>query len=95
MLARAPFIQRIMAHHTSPEEAGRVFAQARPKLAVYTHLVLLGSKSIPSAPLDDLIAETRRTYDGPLVVGEDLMQFDIGEAVTIKRLASTGGNAEK
>jgi len=95
VLAREPFIQRIMAHHTSPEEAGRVFAQTRPKLAVYTHLVLLGSKSIPPATLDDLIAETRRTYDGPLVVGEDLMQFDIGEAVTVKRIAGTGGNAEK
>jgi ribonuclease Z len=32
-------VQRVMAHHTSPPEAGRVFQLARPNLAVYTHLV--------------------------------------------------------
>ena len=30
-------------------------------------------------------AATRRTYSGPLVVGEDLMRFVIGEAVTVQR----------
>ena len=30
------FVQRIIAHHTTPEEAGRVFAMAKPKLAAYT-----------------------------------------------------------
>ena len=34
-------VQRVMAHHTSPQEAGTVFTRAQPKLAVYTHLVLL------------------------------------------------------
>src|SRR5712691_8458044 len=32
-------VQRIMAHHTTAREAGMVFQRARPKLAVYTHLV--------------------------------------------------------
>ena len=86
LLAEA-FIQRIMAHHTTPAEAGIVFAQTRPKLAAYTHLVFLASALIPPATVDDLLTETRRTYEGPLVTGEDLMQFDIGEAVTVRRLA--------
>ena len=34
-------------------------------------------------PLSELIARTRTTYDGPLVLGEDLMTFDIGTEVTI------------
>ena len=86
-LMREAFIQRIIGHHTSPHEAGLVFAQAAPKLAVYTHIVQIASEHVAPVTLDALIAETRKTYDGPLVVGEDLMSFEIGEQVTIKRFA--------
>lgn len=84
-LLAEPFIQRIMAHHTTAREAGTVFAQARPKLGVYTHLVFLASRTVPRATEGDLIAETRLTYDGPLEVGEDLMSFDIGDEVSVRR----------
>ena len=73
-LLAEPFIQRIVAHHTSPSEAGVVFARTRPKLAAYTHLVFLASKTVPRATTDDLIAQTRLNYEGPLEVGEDLMR---------------------
>ena len=76
-------MQRILAHHTTPREAGRVFAQAVPKMAAYTHLVLLASDNVPSMTIDELVAETRESYQGPLIVGEDLMSFDIGETVTV------------
>jgi ribonuclease Z len=84
LLAEA-YIQRIMAHHTTASEAGRVFAQARPKLAAYTHLVFLASETVPPATVDDLVFETRRAYGGPLEVGEDLMRFEIGETVSVRR----------
>ena len=73
-------VQRVMAHHTSPQEAGRVFHLARPKLAVYTHLVLLARPGVAAETQDELVTLTRETYDGPLVVGEDLMTFKIGKA---------------
>ena len=78
-------IQRIVAHHVTPREAGRVFAQAKPRLAAYTHFVLLASEQIPPPTLDDILAETRQTYDGPLQLGEDLMSFEIGETITVHR----------
>jgi ribonuclease Z len=81
-------IQRIVAHHVTPREAGRVFAQARPKLAAFTHFVMLASEKIPPPTLDDLLAETRQSYDGPLELGEDLMSFEIGETVTVHRRQS-------
>jgi ribonuclease Z len=84
-LMKEAHIQRIIAHHTTPRDAGRVFAAAKPKLAVYTHLVLPATAAVPSPSLDDVIAETRETYDGPLVIGEDLMCFEIGDAVTVTR----------
>jgi ribonuclease Z len=84
-LMSEPYIQRIIAHHVTPREAGRVFAQARPKLAAFTHFVMLASEQIAPPTLDEVLAQTRQAYDGPLVLGEDLMTFDIGETVTVRR----------
>lgn len=68
-------VQSIVAHHTTPEQAGTVFTRVKPKLAVYSHIVP------PDAT--DLIALTRKTYSGPLEVGEDLMSIEIGEKVLV------------
>jgi ribonuclease Z len=84
-LMKQAYVQRIIGHHTTPREAGRVFALAKPGLAVFTHIVQLGSDRVPPPTIDDIVAETRQTYDGPLVVGEDLMAFDIGETVSMQR----------
>ena len=85
-LMKEAYIQRIIGHHTTPYDCGRVFAQTRPKLAAFTHVVQLASPQVPPPTLDELMAEVRQTYDGPLEVGEDLMSFEIGETVTVKRL---------
>ena len=69
-------LKRIGSNHTTPDQAGEVFARIKPKLAVYNHLLLFGN-----ATADDLIPATRTQYSGPLVVGEDLMRFDIGENI--------------
>ena len=87
LLASSKQFQRIVAHHTTPEEAGIVFAEVSPKLAVYTHFVILSGPTIPEAPLSTLIPRTRKNYGGPLVVGEDLMSFDIGDTISISQAA--------
>jgi hypothetical protein len=48
----------------------------RPKLAVFNHLLLFGS----AQPMD-LLPATRKIYDGPLIVGEDLTQIEIGSEI--------------
>ena len=85
-----PHIQRIINHHTTPREAGLVFARTKPKLAAYTHLVMLASERVAAPSIQDLIAQTRETYAGLLEVGEDLMSFEIGDTVTVRRSASPG-----
>jgi len=85
LLASSVPVQRIIAHHTTPREAGLVFSRAKPKMAAYTHIVLLSSEKFPEPTLDEVVAETRQTYSGPLVVGEDLMSFEIGDTVEVKR----------
>ena len=84
-LLTEPYIQRIVNHHTSPQEAGSVFARTKPKLAAFTHLVMLASPAVGAPSVDELIAATRETYRGPLEVGEDLMSFEIADAVTVRR----------
>lgn len=69
----------IVAHHVTPEQAGEVFSRTKPKLAVYSHIVL------PTATEQDLIPSTRKTYSGPLEVGEDLMVITVGEKVEVRR----------
>jgi len=68
---------KVIAHHTTAEEAGTVFTKVSPKLAVYSHIVP------PHVP--DLVAHTRKTYSGRLEVGEDLMTIEIGDQVTVSR----------
>src|SRR5216683_6808564 len=78
--------RRIIGHHTTPEDAGRVFGLVKPKLAVYTHIVLLSTDSKIAAPtVDDLVSLTRTTYPGPLEVGEDLMSVEVGDRITVHR----------
>jgi ribonuclease Z len=84
-LIQTPAMQIILAHHTGPKEAGMVFSRAKPKLAVYTHFTLLGNATIPPPTLDEVIAQTRQTYSGPLEAGEDLTSFEIGDTVTVHR----------
>jgi len=69
--------QKVIAHHTNPEQAGSIFNKVKPKLAVYSHIV----------PFDvpDLVAHTRKTYPGPLEVGEDLMSIEIDDKVNVHR----------
>lgn len=89
-LSGEPRIQRILNHHTTPQEAGLVFSRAKPKLAAYTHLVMLATASVPAPSIQDLIAQTRETYAGPLVVGEDLMSFEISDTIRVQRSCQAG-----
>jgi ribonuclease Z len=69
--------RQILSHHTTPEQAGAVFETVKPKLAVYSHVVPGGGQNF--------VALTRKTYAGPLEVGEDLMTIEIGEKVVVQR----------
>lgn len=73
-----PGMAKVLEKHTSPAQAGLLFDRVRPKLAVYHHLALIGGGT-----LSEVVAETRKTYAGPLLVGEDLMTFELGEGVAV------------
>jgi ribonuclease Z len=66
--------EAILAKHTTPEQAGEVFARVKPRLAVYSH-----------APGNErVIAQTRKTYAGPLQGAEDMLTIEIGEKIEVR-----------
>lgn len=64
----------IAAHHTDPVEAGEVFDQARPRLAVFSHYAMATA---------DTLALVRRHYGGPVEIGRDGMLIEVGEEVRV------------
>jgi len=74
-------VAQILAQHVTPEQAGEVFSKAKPRLAVYSHIIP------PEATESDLIAPTRSTYSGRVELGEDLMVIEVGETVEVRKPA--------
>ena len=79
LLKKSKVMRVILTHHSEPEDTAKVFNAVKPKLAVYSHLVLYGGQS-PR----DLISRARKSYAGPLLVGHDLMTINVGaDAVSV------------
>ena len=86
LLERSETARRIVGFHTLPEDAGRIFARVRPRLAVYSHVVLLTTDpAFPAPTVAELLPRTRSTYGGPLEMGEDLMAIEIGQEILVRR----------
>ncbi|PJJ59800.1 MBL fold metallo-hydrolase [Hymenobacter chitinivorans] len=91
LLQQSKTAGQILSYHTQPEEAGKVFSRLTPRLAVYSHVVLLSTvPNLPPPGADVLIPRTRKTYTGPLELGEDLMTIEIGTSITVKRFVPPG-----
>lgn len=84
------FERQVVATHTTPVEAGRLFKLIQPRLAVFNHVITFD-------PADDsqLLAEACSVYDGPVELGQDLMTITVGETLQIldKEDATTRLNA--
>ncbi len=82
-------INQILGFHTSPEEAGKVFEQVKPRLAVYSHIVLLTSgPAFPPPTMNDVVQRTRKIYTGQLQAGEDLMSILIDKEIKVEKFVA-------
>lgn len=70
----------ITQHHTSPEQAAKVFNEVKPKLAAYSHIGKLYGRTE-----DEIMKKTKENYSGTVVMGEDLMSFSIGDTVLVSK----------
>lgn len=81
-----PLVQGVYAHHTSPQQAGQIFAETKPRMAAYSHIVA-GVPATGYVSIDTIIARTREHYDGPLTVSEDLTQYTLtNHGIEVRRL---------
>lgn len=70
----------ILMHHTTPEQAAKVFNAVHPKLAVYSHIVKIQGRTE-----EDIIKKTKAIYSGEAIMGEDLMSFSISDTISVKK----------
>lgn len=77
-LAASARTRGVIAHHTTPVQAAEVFTRTHPKLAVFSHIALR-----PGASESDMMTQARAGYSGPLVLGQDLMQFTVGDTIGV------------
>jgi ribonuclease Z len=70
-------VATILVKLTTPEQAARIFKEAAPGMAVYSHIV---KKALPGLAGDEAIMKRTRNagYSGPLTMGQDRMVIDIG-----------------
>jgi ribonuclease Z len=79
-LSKSDPVYPILAHHTTVEEAAKVFNEVKPKLAAYSHIVKIYGRNE-----QELLRRTKANYSGQFVIGEDLMSFSIGDTVTVSQ----------
>ena len=68
----------ILAHHTTPEQAAKIFNEVKPKLAAYSHIVKLYGRNE-----QEIMQRTKANYAGPVIMGQDLMSFSISDSVSV------------
>ena len=88
LIKKSQTARQILSFHTSPEDAGRVFAKVNPRLAVYHHIALVSTDAgIPAPTISDIIPKTRLFFKGPIEVGDDLMTIEISDKIVVSRFA--------
>ena len=75
-------VRSIIAIHTTPEDAARVFRQARPYLAIYAPILLFDVSE------DALMRRTHALYPGAVQVGRDLMVIEIQNELQVRNAPS-------
>jgi ribonuclease Z len=68
----------ILMHHTTPEQAAKVFNVVHPKLAAYSHIV-----KIHGLTEEDIMKITKAKYPGAIIMGKDLMSFSISDTISV------------
>ncbi|MFV9615197.1 MAG: guanitoxin biosynthesis MBL fold metallo-hydrolase GntH [Gammaproteobacteria bacterium] len=78
-----PNAQNVMNQHTTPAELGLVFDIAKPRLGVGMHF------SMDDELIDPLFKRWRSTYNGPVVLAQDLTTINVTSEYIVIRQAKT------
>jgi ribonuclease Z len=67
-----------VSNHTSPAQAAEVFGRVRPRLAIYSHVIIHAG-----ATEQQLMSITRERYAGRVELATDSAVVNIGSEITI------------
>ncbi len=73
----APGRANVARYHTLASEVGKIAAEAGVGALMLTHFVP------PACDRDALLAEVAADFAGPVILGEDLMRYDVGMRVLV------------
>jgi ribonuclease Z len=71
------YVKHFYEYLANPEMVGRILTEVRPRDAVFSHISLYSRGDIPRATEEELTSRVQAVYDGPFVIGQDLMSFVI------------------
>ncbi len=77
-------VANIASYHTCSSEVGKIAAEAAVGALMLTHF------APPDCDRDALLAEVAGDFAGPVIVGEDLMAYDVGGRALIHSGARIG-----
>ena len=77
ILERNPRLQKIERYHTDPEQLAQVLNSVKPRVAVTTHVILVGVSE------QQVLEQIQSQYDGELHMGKDLMSIEVGSNVKV------------
>ena len=77
ILDKNPRLQKIERYHTDPEQLIKVLNAVKPRVAVMTHVIVVGISE------DDVVEQINNSYKGEIYMGEDLMSFEIGSSIKV------------
>ena len=77
-------IAAVASYHTLSHEVGKVAAEMKARCLVLNHFVPVAFDRAT------LLAEVRRDYGGPIVIGEDLMSLDLSTGMLLHANGAIG-----
>jgi len=75
--------ENIVSEHTPPSKLGEIFSIAQPALGVGTHYFTNDDT------IDPAFQGLRSTYDGPVIIGQDLLVINVTRDQIVCRMAMT------
>lgn len=78
----AQTVQSVRSYHTTPYEAAVLAAEGQVDVLMLTHIVP------PSANRTALVHEIKAQFDGPIIIAEDLMRYDMLNKIVVSGLTT-------
>lgn len=73
------YVNHFYSFLANPEVVGRMFNDIKPNFAVLSHISLYSKGGIPRPTEQELSDRIAAVYQGPVLIGQDLMQFIISK----------------